>query len=185
MNGRTSTLKVSALKVSPPKVIALDAETKVHEAPGSHKPELRLWLRMLTCTMMVENTIRAALRSRFDATLPRFDLMAQLEKAENGMTLSEVSRRMMVSNGNVTALVERLMAAGLVARRISETDRRSQVIWLTPAGHQAFAAMAAEHEAWVADMFSGLTADEARELMRLLAKTKQSVQRASSKKVSP
>ena len=80
--------------------IALDAETKVSERP--HKPELRLWLRMLTCTNLVEALVRTRLRAEFGATLPRFDLMAQLERSPEGMTLGQLSRRMMVSNGNVT-----------------------------------------------------------------------------------
>ena len=87
----------------------LDSETKAVELPGDHGDELRLWLRLLTCTTLIEGEVRGRLRERFDVTLPRFDLMAQLDKAPEGMTLSDVSKRMMVSNGNVTGLVERLV----------------------------------------------------------------------------
>jgi DNA-binding MarR family transcriptional regulator len=94
----------------------LDAETKVAETPGDHKDELRLWLRLLTCTTLIEGEVRRRLRERFDVTLPRFDLMAQLDRAEEGMTLGELSRRMMVTNGNVPGLVERLVEEGALSR---------------------------------------------------------------------
>ena len=97
--------------------IPLDAETKVAERPADHKAELRLWLRLLTCEQLIEAEVRRRLRDSFDVTLPRFDLMAQLDRAPNGMTLGELSQRMMVSNGNVTGLVDRLVAQGLIRRR--------------------------------------------------------------------
>ena len=92
--------------------IPLDAETKVAERPDDHKTELRLWLRLLTCTTLIENEVRRRLRDNFDITLPRFDLLAQLDRTPNGMTLGELSQRMMVSNGNVTGLVDRLHLCG-------------------------------------------------------------------------
>ena len=159
-------------------VIHLDAEAKAMEAPGEHADELRLWLRLLTCTTLVEGEIRRRLRERFDVTLPRFDLMAQLDRAPEGMTLSDASKRMMVSNGNVTGLVERLVESGHVVRRMSETDRRAGVISLTERGRAAFRAMAAEHEAWIAGMFSDLSRRELEELLRLLGKAKGSARRA-------
>lgn len=156
----------------------LDAETKAAESPEHHRDELRLWLRMLACTNLIEGEVRRRLRERFDVTLPRFDLMAQLDRAPDGMTLSDVSKRMMVSNGNVTGLVERLVESGHVDRRASAQDRRAQVIRLTPAGQAAFRAMAAEHEAWIADLFGDLAPGERTDLMRLLARTKLSASRA-------
>src|SRR3954451_18391070 len=162
---------------------ALDAETKAHERPDDHREELRLWLRLLTCTTMIEGESRRRLRERFDVTLPRFDLMAQLDKAADGMTLSDVSKRMMVSNGNVTGLVERLVDSGHLDRRTSESDRRVQVIRLTKIGRAEFRKMAAEHETWISDIFSELTPKEARERMRLLAKTKGSAQKAAGRRV--
>jgi DNA-binding MarR family transcriptional regulator len=158
--------------------IPLDAEAKALEAPGEHADELRLWLRMLTCTTMIEGAIRARLRDSFDVTLPRFDLMAQLDRAPDGMTLSDVSRRMMVSNGNVTGLVERLVESGHLERRTSPADRRAQVIRLTDLGRAEFRAMAAAHEAWIAEVFAGLSRGEVDTLLRLLAKTKASARAA-------
>jgi DNA-binding MarR family transcriptional regulator len=157
----------------------LDSETKAVEHSDDHGDELRLWLRLLTCTTLIEGEVRSRLRERFDVTLPRFDLMAQLDKAPDGMTLSDVSKRMMVSNGNITGLVERLVQSGHVDRRTSESDRRVQVIRLTKSGRAEFRKMAAEHEIWIADMFSDLGEKDLRELMRLLGKTKLSVRKAA------
>jgi DNA-binding MarR family transcriptional regulator len=162
----------------------LDSETKAVELPHDHGDELRLWLRLLTCTTLIEGEVRSRLRERFDVTLPRFDLMAQLDKAPEGMTLSDVSKRMMVSNGNVTGLVERLVESGHLDRRTSDTDRRVQVIRLTKIGRAEFRKMAAEHETWIADLFSELTPKDVRELMRLLAKTKGSAQKSASRRTA-
>ncbi|MBV9077190.1 MAG: MarR family transcriptional regulator [Methylobacteriaceae bacterium] len=156
----------------------LDAETKAAENPQDHRDELRLWLRLLTCTTLIEGEIRRRLRERFDVTLPRFDLMAQLDKAPDGLTLSALSKRMMVSNGNVTGLVERLVETGHVARRTSATDRRAQLISLTELGRAEFRTMAAAHEEWVAEMFAGLGRPPREDLMRLLGRTKSSVRAA-------
>ena len=156
----------------------LDSETKAIELPGDHGDELRLWLRLLTCTTLIESEVRSRLRERFDVTLPRFDLMAQLDKVPEGMTLSDVSKRMMVSNGNVTGLVERLVESGHLDRRTSVNDRRVQLIRLTKAGRADFRRMAAEHENWIADLFSELSPKDVRELMRLLAKAKASAQKS-------
>ncbi|WP_187436071.1 MarR family winged helix-turn-helix transcriptional regulator [Bradyrhizobium hipponense] len=160
----------------------LDSETKAVETPEDHAEELRLWLRLLTCTTLIEGEVRGRLRQRFDVTLPRFDLMAQLDKAPDGMTLSDVSKRMMVSNGNVTGLVERLVESGHLDRRTSDTDRRVQVIRLTKLGRAEFRRMAAEHEAWIADLFADLSPKDVRELMRLLAKTKASAQKSAGRR---
>ncbi len=160
----------------------LDSETKATEHSEDHGDELRLWLRLLTCTNLIESEVRRQLRERFDVTLPRFDLMAQLDKAPDGMTLSDVSKRMMVSNGNVTGLVERLVESGHIDRRTSETDRRVQVIRLTKLGRAEFRKMAAEHEIWIANIFTDLTEKDVRELMRLLAKTKVSARKAAEPK---
>ncbi len=159
----------------------LDAESRADERPADHQQELRLWLRLLTCSTLIEGEIRGRLRARFDVTLPRFDLMAQLEKAPEGMTLGELSRRMMVSNGNVTGLAERLVEQGLLERRPHPTDRRAAFLRLTDAGHAAFAAMAAEHAGWIAQLFTDMDSDEIAALMRLLGRLKQSVRAADGR----
>ena len=154
--------------------IAVDAETALAQSPPGHKDELRLWLRLLTCTTLVEGEIRARLRRDFDTTLPRFDLMAALDRGA-GMTLGEVSRHMMVSNGNVTGLAARLEAEGLVERRARPGDRRAQLLRLTPKGRREFARQSAAHEAWVAELLDGLAAEERAALFRLLGRAKLSV----------
>jgi DNA-binding MarR family transcriptional regulator len=161
--------------------IPLDAETRVSERPHDHKAELRLWLRLFTCKTLIEGEVRRRLRETFDATFPRFDLMAQLDRAPNGMTLGELSGRMMVSNGNVTGLVERLTAQGLIDRRASPKDRRVQIVRLTAEGRRLFRAMARANADWIAEAFADLTPAEIEALMRLLAKTKASARRAIDK----
>ncbi|MFC0216911.1 DNA-binding MarR family transcriptional regulator [Pseudochelatococcus lubricantis] len=160
--------------------VLIDAEFKVHENPHAHRTELRLWLRLLTCANMIETEIRKRLRERFATTLPRFDLMAQLERAPDGMLLGELSRRMMVSNGNLTGLVERLVQEQLVERQVSETDRRAAIVRLTPRGHAVFATMAAEHSEWIAELVGDLDSKEQDALWLQLGALKASVLRATA-----
>jgi DNA-binding MarR family transcriptional regulator len=158
--------------------LPLDAETKVAERPADHEAELRLWLRLLTCTTLIEGEVRRRLRDEFDVTLPRFDLMAQLDKAPNGMTLGELSQRMMVSNGNITGLVDRLAEQGLIVRRPLPKDRRVQIVSLTAEGQRFFRSMARVNAKWVGEIFEGLTSSDIEALMPLLAKTKASARKA-------
>lgn len=158
--------------------LPLDVETKVIERPSDHKDELRLWLRLLSCKMLVESEIRRKLRDNYNITLPRFDLMAQLDKAPGGMKLGELSQRLMVSNGNITGLVERLVEQGLLDRQPAPNDRRTQLVKLTAEGRRVFRAMAAAHENWIADLFAELSSSERETLMRLLGKAKASARRA-------
>jgi DNA-binding MarR family transcriptional regulator len=134
---------------------------------------LRIWLRLLTCTQLVEREVRSKLRERFNTTLPRFDLMAQLDRHRAGLKMNELSRLLMVTGGNVTAIVDQLEKEGLV-ERLDGADRRAWLVRLTPAGGKAFAEMAREHEEWVVQLFAGLTRKEHDELLKLLAKLKTS-----------
>ncbi|HWK44011.1 MAG TPA: MarR family transcriptional regulator [Stellaceae bacterium] len=161
-------------KYAPPENSAVDP-VDFETAGAEAKPELRLWLRLLTCTTMIEAEIRQRLRAEFGVTLPRFDLLAQLDKAPDGMTMSALSQHLMVTNGNVTGLVERLVAEDLVTRTPDPQDRRSQIVALTRIGRRSFEAMAAAHEGWVSDLFDGLDPAETAQLMRLLTVTKRSV----------
>jgi len=147
----------------------MDMEARAH---SEHPDALRLWLRLLTCTQIVEKQVRTQLRERFDTTLPRFDLMAQLERAPDGLKMNELSRRMMVTGGNVTGITDQLAAEGLVDRVDVEGDRRAYRVRLTPKGHKAFQEMAREHEAWIVDAFAGLTDKDVATLHRLLGKVK-------------
>lgn len=144
---------------------------------------LRTWLRLLACSNVIEGRVRGLLREEFDTTLPRFDLLAQLDAAAaesvHGLTMSELSRRLMVTNGNLTGLVDRLVREDLVSRAVSPNDRRTQIIRITPAGKQALDTMTPDHLRWIRSMFSELTPDECRQLYLLLGKLKHSAQNAT------
>src|SRR5688500_19408545 len=116
---------------------------------------LRIWLRLLTCTQLIERQVRSRLRSQFDSTLPRFDLMAQLERHREGLKMSELSRLLMVTGGNVTAIVDQLEKEGLVERLDEPADRRAFRIRLTRSGEETFAEMARGHEPWVVEPPAG------------------------------
>src|SRR5512134_3091261 len=117
--------------VSTTSAALIDPETRLSD---SHHDALRLWLRLLTCTLLIERRIKARLRDRFGMTLPRFDLMAQLERAPDGLKMSELSRRLMVTGGNVTGLTDQLVAEGLVDRHPVPGDRRAFAVRLTAGG---------------------------------------------------
>jgi len=149
--------------------VAADAESRVHD---DHHETLRLWLRLLTCTTLIEQRVRARLRDRFAISLPRFDLMAQLERNPQGLRMGELSRRLMVTGGNVTGLTDQLVAEGLVARRGIPGDRRAYNVRLTPKGKRQFEAMAAEHETWIVALFERFPAHEREALGESLARLK-------------
>lgn len=153
----------------------MDAETALTDAPADEKAALRLWLRLLTCANLVEGEVRRRLRGRFATTLPRFDLLAALDRAPDGLTLGEVSRRMMVSNGNVTGLAARLEAEGLVERRLDSSDRRAFRLTLTPRGRREFARQSRAHEGWIAELLGGLAPPEREALHALLGRAKSSI----------
>jgi DNA-binding MarR family transcriptional regulator len=134
---------------------------------------LRIWLRFFTCNQIIERRVRSGLRERFATTLPRFDLMAQLERHPEGLKMNALSRLLMVTGGNVTAIVDQLAREGLVERLPEPADRRAFRVRLTRAGERAFGEMAREHERWIVALFEGLTRREHDELLRLLAKLKR------------
>jgi DNA-binding MarR family transcriptional regulator len=147
----------------------MDMEARAH---SEHPDALRLWLRLLTCTQLVEKQVRSQLRKRFDTTLPRFDLMAQLERAPEGLKMNEVSRRMMVTGGNVTGITDQLVAEGLVDRVDVAGDRRAYRVCLTTKGRKLFNEMARQHEQWIVEAFSSLSDKDVATLNKLLAKVK-------------
>ena len=150
-----------------------DLETRVGD---EHHLALKVWLRLLACTSRIESEVRGRLRSEFDTTLPRFDLMAQLERHAGGLRMNELSQRLMVTGGNVTGITDQLESEGLVVRESDPADRRSYAVRLTPAGRRVFAKMAAAHEQWVIALFAGLSAAEKAQVYRLLAKLKTSME---------
>jgi len=148
----------------------MDLEARAH---SEHPDELRLWLRLLTCTQLVEKQVRNGLREQFTTTLPRFDLMSQLERAPDGLKMNELSRRMMVTGGNVTGITDQLVTEGLVERVDVAGDRRAWRVRLTARGRKLFIDMAQAHEDWIVEAFAALNGKEIAQLHRLLGKVKQ------------
>ncbi|MCC5902636.1 MAG: MarR family transcriptional regulator [Halomonas sp.] len=132
------------------------------------KERLRLWLRMLRVTRQVESELRERLRTEHDSTLPRFDVMAALYAAEEGLKMNELSKRLRVSNGNVTGIIDRLVEDGTVERIAIEGDRRATRVCLTVAGRKTFRGMAVEHERWINALFEGVNEEDAHHIGELL-----------------
>jgi DNA-binding MarR family transcriptional regulator len=137
---------------------------------------LRLWLRLLATTGEMERALRRRLRREFGTTLPRFDVMAALSRAPEGLSMSELSRRLMVTNGNTTTIVGGLEKEGYVRRSVSPSDRRRITVELTDSGREAFDRMAAVHAAWVSDLLSGLDPAPTEQLSRLLHDARAAIQ---------
>lgn len=143
----------------------------VHAGPMS----VRAWLRMLSCTMVIEKRLRRRFVERFATTLPRFDVLSALDRHPDGITMGELSQMLLVSNGNVTALVRQLQADGQVTLEQAPNDRRSLIACLTAKGRADFAEMAAAHHDWIGAMFTGLSEAQMKALYDLLAVVKTSV----------
>ena len=154
------------------KSLALDHETRLQE--DDHH-SVKLWLRLLTCSSMIETSLRTALRESFDTTLPRFDLLAQLERVPDGLTMGQLSQRMMVSGGNVSGIASQLVKEGLIDRNPVPDNRRTFIVKLTPKGRRSFRKMAEQHEHWVISMLGHLKSDEVDQLMDLLQRVKQGI----------
>jgi len=148
---------------------ALDHESRVDA--DDHRA-LRLWLRLLTCSNLIETRVRARLRADFDCTLPRFDLVAQLDRHPEGLKMGELSRRMMVTGGNITGITDQLEAEGWVERTGVDNDRRAWRVKLTSRGKKAFKEMAVAHERWILDVFAETSERDQDQLFKLLGKLK-------------
>jgi len=147
----------------------VDLETR---ATKDDHQALRLWLRLLSCTVRVENHVRRGLRQEFSTTLPRFDLMAQLERYPAGLRMSDLSKHLMVSGGNVTGITDQLESQGLVVRTFDRGDRRAITVKLTPSGLKRFREMAASHEQWVIELLGGLSQEDKQDMLATLGKLK-------------
>ena len=156
----------------------LDLATRLTQ---DHHQSLKIWLRMLSCTMRIENEIRSRLRATFDITLPRFDLMAQLERHPGGLRMGELSKRMMVTGGNITGITDQLEREQLVVRVTDPHDRRASSVQLTAAGRAAFNAMAKVHEGWIEELLKDMPADDKAQLIVLLARMKDTLNEATQR----
>ncbi|MAW85109.1 MAG: MarR family transcriptional regulator [Phyllobacteriaceae bacterium] len=137
-------------------------------AKSLSKERLRLWLKLLKASRLVEDEIRRRLRRDFDSTLPRFDVMSALARSPEGLKMSEISRRLRVSNGNITGIVDKLTDEGLTLRVAVPGDRRASLVCLTPRGREVFAERAGVHETWIDGMLSGLDAGDVEGMIRRL-----------------
>jgi len=135
---------------------------------SASKEKLRLWIRLLRASRIIEGELRERLGREFDTTLPRFDVMAALYRTPDGMLMSDLSRFLLVSNGNVTGIVDRLVGEGLVLRGQRNGDRRTSIVRLTRDGRDCFKTMAAAHERWVGELLAGVTKSDARQLTSML-----------------
>ena len=157
----------------------LDLATRLTQ---DHHQSLKLWLRMLSCTVRIENEIRSRMRTTFDITLPRFDLMAQLERHPDGLRMGELSRRMMVTGGNITGITDQLEQEQLVVRVPDAKDRRVFTVKLTDEGRRIFAAMAVVHEGWIAELLQDMPSQDKAQLIALLSQMKQHLNTSEDKK---
>jgi DNA-binding MarR family transcriptional regulator len=150
----------------------LDVSEISDEADQDVQLDLRLWLKLLACTTMISAELRRQLRDQFEFTLPRFDMLAQLDREPGGLVLTELSKRLMVSPGNVTPIMNRLVEEGYITRTTSTLDRRVQIVCLTADGRRKFRRMAKKHGQWVKAMFGGLDVEDRRSLNGLLDRLK-------------
>ena len=158
---------------------AMRADVETRAGPDDHQ-SLRLWLRLLACTNLIETQVRQGLKAGYSTTLPRFDLMAQLDRAEEGLKMGELSRRMMVTGGNVTGITDMLEKEQLVVREPDPADRRAWRVRLTREGRRQFRRMAAEHERWVIGLMDGLSRRQRDQLVELLGVLKTELARRTA-----
>ena len=150
-----------------------------HDGALGDRSSVRLWLRLLSCTMAIEKDVQRQLGQR-GATLARFDVLAALDRHREGMTMGALSRALLVSNGNVTQLVQKLAKDGLVRIATPPQDRRASIVRLTPRGRAEFAGLAAAHHDWIDGLLAGMDAGERETLYQALGALKRSIAKGQS-----
>ncbi len=137
------------------------------------RQHLRLWLKLLKTTGNIEAMVRHRMKTQCHTTLPRFDVLAALDHHQDGLRMSELSRFLMVSNGNVTGIANRLVEEGLVTRQADADDGRVQILSLTATGKQQFISMATSHAAWIDEFLAPLEDQDTQQVMALLDRIQQ------------
>ena len=137
------------------------------------KRRLRMWIRMLRTARTTESQLRDMLREEFNTTLPRFDVLAALYRADQGLKMSELSKQLLVSNGNVTGIIDRLETDGHVKRIVVKNDRRSTQVFLSAKGRKLFQRMADRHAYLINQIFGDISAGDLDVLADIFARLKQ------------
>lgn len=158
---------------------------KATDAEAEYRAQTRLWLRLLACTSMIEGELRRRFREEYDFTMPRFDVLAQLDREPSGLVLGELPKRLMVSAGNLTPIVDRLVEDGYITRTPSHLDRRVQIVCMTVEGRKTFRRMAKSHGAWLAELLADLPIDRLDSLVGELDDVKSAVRDALQRRERP
>jgi DNA-binding MarR family transcriptional regulator len=140
--------------------------------PQDYRAEVRVWLRLLSCTTLISAELRREFRETFDTTIPRFEILAQLDRQPGGLVLGELSKRLLVSPANLTPIIERLTKDGFITRAASHLDRRIQIVCLTAEGQKKFRRMAKKHGGWLTALFADLPREDLETLNVVLARLK-------------
>lgn len=155
--------------------MARPALREKHDGALDDRGSVRLWLRLLTCTTVIEKRLKRGFADHYDITLPRFDVMAALDRNPQGMSMGQLSQALLVSNGNVTGVVQALVRDGYVSLAPSPTDGRSSIVRLSETGRECFAGLAEAHHEWIEGMLAGLDRDARGQLYQLLGMLKDSL----------
>jgi DNA-binding MarR family transcriptional regulator len=150
-------------------------EQKLQHIPRE-KEGLRLWLRIVSCSQMVEQEVRSMLRDKYESTLPRFELLSALDRVPDGLSMGELSGWLMVTKGNVTGIAERLSEDGFIKRNPTPTDRRSFCVTLTPKGKKIYKEMEEDYESLLDKLFTDVSLDDSDTFTGVLAKVKEVVE---------
>jgi DNA-binding MarR family transcriptional regulator len=158
----------------------IEAESSTEDA-ADHRAQIRLWLRLMACTTLIGSELRRQFREEFDFTLARFDVLAQLDREPGGLMLGELPKRLMVSAGNLTPIVDRLVEDGYITRTPSHLDRRVQIVCMTVEGRKAFRRMAKKHGLWLASLLQEFPKERIDDLIRQLDELKSVVRNATQR----
>lgn len=110
------------------------------------KAETRFWLQILNVHHLIYNDLNARLINESGLSIAKFDVLAQLYRFPEGISMGALSKKLKVTNGNVSGLVTRLEADGYVRRSVEPNDRRSFRASITPVGKAVFEKAMAKHQ---------------------------------------
>jgi len=148
------------------------------------RDNVRLSLRLLSTSRLIEREVDALMRARFNSTIARFDFLSALDR-HGALTLGEVSEYLLVSNGNITQLNARLKADRLIESEQDANDRRVHRVRLTTRGATVFKLMAKAHATLIDRLLGDLTQADRHALMRLADGAKASIRRTLTKGAAP